>query len=93
VQEYPGNATYRKFSMNEFGTAYPYIPEPIGPSVCEGFFIRILPSAPGHCGLISIDLKGYLYLPFFYIDSQFDYGTWLPVSVEIQVAFPVFVTD
>jgi len=43
--------------------------------------------------MVSIDLKGYLYLPFFYVNPEYEYGTWLPVNVELQTAFPVFVTD
>jgi hypothetical protein len=95
VQENLGNETYRKFIMNEFKTAYPFTQEPITGSVCEGFFIRIVPSAPTHCGMISINLKGYLYLPFFTIewDPVYGYGTWFPIDVELEITFPVFVID
>jgi hypothetical protein len=95
VQENPGNSTYRKFAYTDwFKTAESQQPlaKPVR-SLCQGFFFRVYPFASGHCGLISINLKGNLYLPFFYVNPQYEYGTWLPVHVELQTAFPVFITD
>jgi len=95
VQENPGTSTYRNFIYTDwFKTAESQ--EPLSPSVrsvCEGFFFRVYPTAPSHCGLISIDLKGYLYLPYFYVEPETSYGTWLPVQVELQTSFPVFIMD
>ena len=95
VQENPGTSTYRNFAYTDwFKTAESQ--EPLSPpvrSVCEGFFFRVYPTAASHCGLISINLKGYLYLPYFYVNPETEYGTWLPVHIEIQTSFPVFVTD
>jgi hypothetical protein len=95
VQENTGNLTYRKFAYTDwFKTAESQQPlaKPVR-SVCQGFFFRVYPFASGHCGLISINLKGNLWLPFFYVNPEYEYGTWLPVHVELQIAFPVFITD
>jgi len=42
---------------------------------------------------VSVDLNGYPYLPFFYVNPEYEYGTWLPVDVDLQIVFPVFVID
>jgi hypothetical protein len=95
VQENPGNSTYRRFSYTDwFKTAESQQPLALPVrSVCQGFFFRIFPFSSGHCGLVSIALRGYLYLPFFYVNPEYELGTWLPVSVEMQTVFPVFITD
>jgi len=95
VQENTGNSTYRKFAYSDwFKTAESQQPlsKPVS-SVCEGFFFRAYPFASGHCGLISINLKGNLWLPFFYKNPQYDYGTWLPIDIEICTVLPVFIED
>jgi hypothetical protein len=95
VQENPGTSTYRKFAYTDwFKTAESQEPLSLPVrSVCEGFFFRVYPTAPAHCGLISVKLKGDLYLPYFYVNPETEYGTWLPVYVELETSFPVFVTD
>ena len=94
TQEYMGPPTSRNFTMNAFKTTKDQVPlSPVVGSVCSAFVFHILPIESNHCGLISINLKGYLYLPFFYVNPQYEYGTWLPVQVELQTSFPVFITD
>lgn len=96
TQEYLGPPTCRNFTMNAFKTTEDQVPlSPVVRSVCSAFVFHVLPTASKNCGLISINLKGYLYLPFFYKDEPPPdppnwYGEWLPVDVEIHTMFPVF---
>jgi hypothetical protein len=91
TQEYMGPPTSRNFTMNAFKTTKDQVPlSPVVGSVCSAFVFHILPIESNHCGLISINLKGYLYLPFFYKNPETEYGTWLPIKIEIHTMFPVF---
>jgi len=94
VTEDTGTATCRNFTYTDwFKTAEKQEPlsKPIR-SICEGFFFRVMPTSPSHCGSFSIDLKGNL-LPFFYKNPEYEAGTWIPWPVEIQMRFPTFITD
>jgi len=92
--EYYGPPTYRQFSMNMFKTTEQQEPlsTPVK-STSSVFIFNVLPIEERRCGLVSIDLKGDLYLPFFYQDLQIDYGTYLPIPIEIHTMFPVFTQE
>jgi hypothetical protein len=91
--EHIGPPTNREYAMNMFRTTTDQIPlSTVVKSICSAFVFRVLPTTPNHCGLVSVDLNGYLYLPFFYQNPQTEYGTYLPVPIEIQTMFPVFVS-
>jgi hypothetical protein len=94
-----GPPTYRKYHMNIFKTTMDQAPlsEPVK-SISNGFFLRMSPSASKYCGGINFTLQGRLWLPFFYSgepppDSPNWYGEWLPIDIEISIAFPVFVKE
>jgi hypothetical protein len=99
TQEYMGTPSYRKFSMNAFKTTKEQMPlSPVVSNQSSTFFFRVHAWDSFHCGSLSIAMKGYLWLPFFYRepghgppDSPNWYGDWLPVSVEIETRFPIFI--
>lgn len=90
--------THREYTMDIFKTTEEQLPlsEPVR-SISNGFFFRILPTASFHCGGVTIELYGRLWLPFFYNNpppnAPNEYGEWLPIDIQIRLVFPVFIKD
>jgi hypothetical protein len=94
TSESMGLPTSRNYTMNAFKTTQDQAPlSPVVQSVCSAYFFRVAAYSPTNAGGVSVDLHGRLYLPFFYKNPVVDYGTWLPIDIDICTVFPVFITD
>jgi hypothetical protein len=92
--EYMGPPTSRNYMMNAFKTTKDQVPlSPVVSSVCSAFFFRVWAFSPTNAGGVKVELHGRLWLPFFYKNPQYGYGTWLPIDIEICFVFPVFIKD
>ena len=89
-----GSPTYRKYRINAFKTTKDQAPlPPVVSSVCSAYFWRAWAFSPTNAGGVAVDLHDRLWLAFFYKNPEYDAGTWIPWPVEIEVRFPVFITD
>lgn len=83
VKEVEGNETYRVFQKKRL----------VGQtSMCEAFFVRIIPVAATNCGSVKVECAAVLWLPFPMPESPV-YYCYLPIAIGFSFAFPVFITD
>lgn len=83
VKEVEGNETYRVFQKKRL----------VGQtSMCEAFFVRIIPVAATNCGSVKVECAAVLWLPFPMPESP-AYYCYLPIAIGFSFAFPVFITD